>query len=49
MAEQGEDFIDDYRSGVFDHPCDTCHGRKVADTVDLMIDAEREAERRAGA
>jgi hypothetical protein len=29
-----EDFWDDYRSGVYDVTCDTCHGRNVVEAVD---------------
>ncbi len=29
MWELGPDFIDDYRAGVYDHPCDHCQGKRV--------------------
>lgn len=35
MAEQGEDFRDDYRSGALDHMCAHCDGLRVVYAVDL--------------
>lgn len=32
--EQGPDFMEDYFSGVYDVPCNECHGERVAPEVD---------------
>jgi len=29
MDEQGSDFVDNYMSGTYDHPCDHCHSKRV--------------------
>ena len=34
MHEMGEDFIDDYISGVYDAPCPKCDGRTTVAVVD---------------
>jgi hypothetical protein len=38
-AEQGDDFHDDYLSGVYDRTCETCGGRNVVD--ELTEEAEK--------
>ena len=37
MHEQGPEFIDDYRSGVYDKRCDQCNGLRVL----LVVDRDR--------
>jgi hypothetical protein len=34
MAEQGPEFFEDYRSGVYDTRCTECNGRNVVEIVD---------------
>jgi RecJ-like exonuclease len=34
MWEQGDDFIDDYRAGMYDRVCSVCDGRNVVEVVD---------------
>jgi hypothetical protein len=29
MAEEGQDFIDDYRAGAYNVTCTVCHGQRV--------------------
>lgn len=33
-SDLDEDFWEDYRSGVYDVVCDTCHGKNVVEVVD---------------
>ena len=34
MDEMGEEFLEDYRAGNFDRPCETCQGQRVVAVVD---------------
>ena len=34
MAEQGPEFFEDYRAGVYSKPCEECNGRNVVDVFD---------------
>lgn len=53
MAELGDDFREDYMSGVYDVPCERCHGANVIPVVNreactpealAAYDAEQRAE-----
>ncbi len=49
MEEMGEDFREDYASGMYEHPCDHCQGSGVTDRGSWQMHQEEEAERRVGA
>ena len=40
MYEAGDDFIDDYRAGVYDKPCEECNGRNVVVHIDIYYNWE---------
>jgi hypothetical protein len=35
MAEQGPEFFEDYRSGIYDTRCTVCGGQRVVEVVDV--------------
>lgn len=37
LDELGDEFIDDYRAGNFDRPCETCKGERVVAVVDESL------------
>jgi len=49
MEELGEDFQEDYVSGVYDHSCDHCGGSGTTTDAQWEWHLEAEAERRMGA
>ena len=40
MYEMGDDFLEDYMSGVYDVVCQECHGANVVDCLDETAPAE---------
>lgn len=44
MDELGPEFMDDYLSGVYDHPCDHCQGKRVTTQEEWDYEQERARE-----